>query len=94
MIQTNTPCRHCQEPMIGIDLGRHFRIVCNKPTCPLFRERQGVIEKQIELAPIETFMPAPLPRTPSPRRRRLLSGKKARKKTVRRKGLVYARKTV
>jgi len=80
--------------MIGIEYARHYRIVCDNMGCPLYRECQDIIQKQVELAPVETFMPAPLPRTLSPPRRRLISGKKARKKTVRRKGLVYARKKV
>ena len=90
MIQTNIPCRHCREPMIGISIGSYYRVVCDNSSCPLYRERQDIIEKQIELAPAETFMPAPLPKTHSPARGSLISGKKPRKKTVRRKGLLYA----
>jgi ssDNA-binding Zn-finger/Zn-ribbon topoisomerase 1 len=92
MIQTNTPCRECGKPMIGIEFARHFRIVCNNSSCHLFRERQDTIEKQVELAPIETFLPAPLLKMPPPPRGHHVSGKRPRKKTVRRKGLVYDRK--
>jgi len=92
MIQTNIPCRSCREPMIGIEFARHTRVVCDKLGCPLYREGQGCIEKEIRLEPVDIFMPAPLPKTPP--RGRLISKKKARKKTIRRKGLVYARKAI
>lgn len=83
MIETNISCRRCIGLMIGIEFVRHYRVVCNNDGCDLFREGQGNIERAVELAPIKTFMPAPLPKTPSP----------PRKKIIRRKGLVYARKT-
>jgi len=94
MIQTNIPCRHCGEPMIEIRVGRYYRIECNNGECLLFREGQGSREQQIDLTPIMASMPAPLPNTVSPPRGRLISGKKARKNTIRRKGLDYARKTL
>lgn len=84
MIQTNTPCRHCGESMIETEFARHFRCMCNNFHCPLYRECQGIREKEIDLAPIMAMMPAPLT-SHAPLQ-------KVRKKTVRRKGMVYDRK--
>jgi hypothetical protein len=76
MIETNIPCQRCLEPMIGIEFARHYRIVCDKSGCLLYRESQDIIEKQVELAPIKTFMPAPLPKTVSPPRGRIRKTRK------------------
>lgn len=92
MIQTEIPCRRCGEPMIEIKFSRHYMLECNKLGCPLYRQSQG--SREIGFGPTTQFIPAPLPKTYNPPRGRLISGKKARKKTVRRKGLVYARKKV
>jgi hypothetical protein len=94
MIQTNIPCRECGKPMIGIKVGRYYRLVCDNGECLLFREGQGSRECNIDLTEIITSMPAPLPKAPSLPRGRLLSGKKNKKKTVRRKGLEYSRRTL
>jgi hypothetical protein len=90
MIEINIPCRRCGEPTIEIEFAKGWRRVCNNWTCPLYRECQGTREKLVDLAGIETFMPAPLPKRPSPPRGMI---KKVSKKIARRKGLVYARKT-
>jgi hypothetical protein len=79
------PCRSCKEPMVGIEFTKHYRIVCDNSRCNLYREGQNTIEKQLEPETINTLM-APLPKIPSPR------GPNS-KKTVRRKGLEYDRKT-
>jgi hypothetical protein len=85
MIQTNIPCRECGFPMIGIKVGRYYRLECDNDKCLLFREGQGSTEQYIDLTPILASMPAPLPKIYS-------RGKKNKKKTVRRKGLEYSRR--
>lgn len=95
MIQTEIPCSRCGQPLMEIDFNRtHYMRLCLNWRCPIRRQSQGSREKSIGFGPITGFMPAPLPKTPSPPRGRLISGKKAREKTVRRKGLVYARKAI
>jgi hypothetical protein len=93
MIRTNIPCRKCGQPLIGISVGRYYRLECDNDECLLFREGQGSMEQNIDLSPIMTSMPAPLPKIPSPPRSRLISGNN-RKKTVRRRGLEYSRRTL
>jgi len=53
--------------MIEIEFPRYFTLVCNNSSCPLFRERQGVREKQVGLG--SAFMPSPLP-NPHPSQKR------------------------
>lgn len=60
MIQTDIPCRRCSLPMVGITFSQYYAIVCNNFGCILHRQPQGSIEREIELGPIKTFMPAPL----------------------------------
>jgi hypothetical protein len=85
MIQTNLLCRSCHQPMIGISIGNYFRIVCNNFGCQLYRQGQGNIEKQVNFAPVQTFMPTPLPAIPLATKRHLVPRKRTRKKTIRRR---------
>jgi len=87
MIQTDMPCSLCGQPMIGITISRYYALVCDNWGCGKYRQIQGNIERRTDFGAITTFMPAPLTNiSPQP------SKEKARKKTVRRKGLVYARR--
>jgi hypothetical protein len=66
MIETNIPCRRCGEPMIGIEFARHYRIVCDNLGCLLYREDQDIIEKEVQLGTINTFISTPLSSGVSP----------------------------
>lgn len=70
MIQTTIPCRNCGEPMIETEFSKHWRLQCDNPKCLLRGEGQGNREKPINLGPITTFMPAPLPRTGMKKRKK------------------------
>jgi hypothetical protein len=99
MSQQPSLCRACHKPLEGIPFGNYYRLVCMNWNCPLHRERQGVIERKEGLKPVSTFLPEPLtgivprPRV-SPPRGMIRKTRRGRKKTVRRKGLEYARETV
>jgi hypothetical protein len=90
MNQLPTHCRKCRKPLSDMPVGRFYRRVCVNWKCPLHRECQGIWERHTDLGSIATFMPAPLTdSTHKPRK-----DHRGRKKTVRRKELEYARKTL
>lgn len=86
MIQTDIPYSRCRLPMIGIKFVRHYALVCDNSGCELHRQIQGNIERETELGPITTFMPAPLPNTISPPKRPNRERRQGRKKIKGRKG--------
>ena len=87
MRQLETLCPRCGQPLTEIDFSRtHYMHLCLNWQCPIRRQPQSSREKNIGFGPITEFIPSRLPKTYNPPRGRLISGKKARKKTVRRKG--------
>jgi hypothetical protein len=70
VIQTDIPCSACKLPMIGIKLGSHYAIVCDKFGCGKYRQIQGSIERSTEFFTAETAprtTSLPVERTPGVR---------------------------
>jgi hypothetical protein len=57
MIQTDIPCRNCGAPLIGIQLAKYWRLVCDNHACLLYRERQGSKDQDTRVVSIGAIIP-------------------------------------
>jgi hypothetical protein len=83
MSQVRVPysCSACEKPLIEIDCGKYYRIVCDNGQCHLYREKQGIREKNPGFTSMAETLPSVVPppkNAHSPKKKR---GKKGRIKS-------------